>query len=131
MPVISGGKLTYVEARRNKDGLAGNFNVNIKINSVKKGKSGFSILYTYVADYVDDMGHLKIEGEADVTGEGWENLYGEWEKTKKFNTRFSEVFLSYVAFIVAANGTLVVRPLNLTPPIAQVKLTVGEETPAQ
>lgn len=127
MPVISGGKLTYVEAKRNKDGLCGNYSVNVKINNAKKGKSGFSIGYSYTADYSDNMGHLKIEGEADVMGDGWEKLYEEWEKEKKFNTKFSEVFLSYVAFIVAANGTLVVRPLNLTPPIPQVRLEIGEE----
>ncbi len=141
--MITGGKLISVEAKREKDDVVSGLNVNINLDSVVVKGNDVEINYTYVANYEDGVGYLKIGGvlyateDAKTAAEiakswpkeekGKEGKDREKEKgQRKLPEAFAEMVLNSINYTCGTNGILVVRPLNLSPPIMPPRIELAK-----
>lgn len=125
--MIAGGKLISVEAKREKDDPISGLSINIGLDDVKTKGQDVEIKYTYTVNYAEGVGFLKIIGEIYAREET--KLCAEIDKTWKANRRlpneFAEVVLNAINFTCGSNGTLVVRPINLSPPMIPPKIEIS------
>lgn len=129
--MITGIRIDKVEARREKNEDIKGLDVNIGIDNVKVTGPEVEIAFSYVATYQEGVGVLKMSGallahEDKKTADG---ISKSWEKEKKLPDEFSELVLNAVNFTCGTNGVLVVRPVNLAPPMIppRIQLKKGEE----
>ncbi len=127
--MITGIKITKVEARRDKDEDMSGINVNIGIDKVSVKSGEITIDFNYAAVYAEGVGELKMVGsitakeEAKLTRE----TEARWEKEKKLPDAFAELILNAINYACGTNGVFVVRPVNLSPPIIPPRIQLGEQ----
>jgi len=129
--MIVGGKIISVEAKRTSEEPITGLDINIAIDNVKVNGGGIEIKYLYTAKYAKDVGFLKIEGILNASEENAKaKSIGElWGKEKRLPDDFAELVLNTINFTCGTNGTLVVRPVNLSPPMIppRIELAKGKE----
>jgi hypothetical protein len=131
--MITGIKITHVEAHRDKDEDISGLNVNIGIDTVSVKAGDTYITFNYAASYNEGVGELKMKGiiiakeDAKLTKE----VEAKWEKEKKLPDDFAENILNAINYTCGTNGTLVVRPVNLSPPIIPPRIQLGGQGAAQ
>ena len=127
--MITAIKISKVEARRDKDEDVAGLNINISVDSVSVAAGETSIGFTYIASYLEGVGELKMSGtittreDAKLTKE----ITEKWGKDKKLPDAFAELVLNAVNYACGTNGTLVVRAINLSPPIVPPRITLGPQ----
>lgn len=124
--MITGGKIVQVEAKRDKEGAVTGLNINIGIdNLVVKGEE-ITLQYTFLVEYQEKIGHLKIVGElyASEEKEKAKGIEEMWKKTKKLPEDFAEMVLNTINYTCGVNGTFVVQPVRLTPPMQLPRVRV-------
>jgi hypothetical protein len=128
--MITGGKIVSVEAKRNSEEQITGLSINISIDDVVSEGKDLEIKYTYTADYAKDVGMLKIVGAIMANEEHAREIMLSWKKDKRLPEDFAEVVLNTINFTCGTNGTLVVRPINLSPPMVppRIELARGAET---
>ncbi len=129
--MITGSKITSVEAKREKDGAPKGLSINISLEDLKVKGDEVTISYVYTANYEEGVGTLKIAGELRAKEESKmiKEIKEEWsEEKKKLPPKFAELVLNTINFTCGTNGTLVVRPVNLAPPMVppRIELKSGE-----
>lgn len=126
--MITGGKITAVEAKREKDERIKGLSINIGLDEVKVKGEEIEIHYTYTATYADDVGVLKIVGilRAKEDKKKAKEIAERWEKDKRLPDKFAELVLNSINFTCGTNGTFIVRPLNLSPPMMPPKISVAK-----
>jgi hypothetical protein len=126
--MITGIRINSVEARRDNDEEIKGLDINIGIDSVKVTGPEVEVKFTYVATYLRDVGILKMSGAilsheevklAQEIGDGW-------AKDKRLPDAYSELVLNAVNFTCGTNGTLVVRPVNLAPPMVPPRIELSK-----
>ncbi|MEW6329425.1 MAG: hypothetical protein AB1468_04870 [Candidatus Micrarchaeota archaeon] len=138
--MITGGKLISVEARREKEDAVSGLSVNINLDSVAVKGNDVEINYTYVANYEDDVGYLKISGVLYATedaktaaeiAKSWpkeeKGKEGKEKAQRKLPDGFAEMVLNSINYTCGTNGILVVRPLNLSPPIMPPRIELAKQ----
>lgn len=126
--MITGIKITHVEAHRDKDDDMTGLNVNIGIDSVAVKAGEAVIAFNYSATYQEGVGELKMKGsitsreDAKLTKE----ITDKWEKDKKLPDGFAELILNAINYACGTNGVFVVRPVNLSPPIVPPRIQLAE-----
>ncbi len=128
--MIVGGKIERVEAEKKKDGKIEGLKIDIKIDDVKVKDENVEIKYTYTAEYAKGMGEIKISGVlyAKEDEKVAKEISESWNKDKKNRTipkSYASSLLSAINYTGSANGTLVARVLNLSPPLVPPKLQVS------
>jgi hypothetical protein len=127
--MITGIKITSVEARRDKDEDMTGLNVNIAIDAVSVKAGETTIDFNYSAVYQEGVGELKMKGsitakeDAKLTRE----ITERWEGEKKLPDLFAEIILNAINYACGTNGVFVVRPVNLSPPIVPPRIQLGSE----
>lgn len=129
--MITGIRIDKVEAKRDKNEDVKGLDVNIGIDDVKTNGPEIEIAFNYVATYQEGVGTLKMNGallaheDAKVSKE----IADSWKKDKKLPDDFSEMVLNAINFTCGTNGVLVVRPVNLAPPMIppRIQLKKPEE----
>jgi hypothetical protein len=124
--MITGGKIVSVEAKRDKEGAVDGMNINVGIDDVAVKGDSITIQYTFAVDYEDKVGHLKIIGvlyasEDKSKGKEIEDM---WKKSKKLPAEFAEVVLNSISYTCGINGTFVVQPVRLSPPMQLPRVRV-------
>jgi hypothetical protein len=130
--MITGGKIFSVEAKRNNEEPIVGLSINIGIDDVSSEGNDLEIKYTYTAEYAKDVGVLKITGIITATEEHAREIVLSWKKDKRLPEDFAEVILNTINFTCGTNGTLVVRPINLSPPMVppRIEIAKGGDAPA-
>ncbi|VVB58952.1 Uncharacterised protein [Candidatus Anstonella stagnisolia] len=127
--MITNMKISRVEAKRMKDGEIKGLGINIALDEVSVSGGEATIKYTYTADYQEGVGELTIQGE--LTAKEDHKLLKEiedrWKKEKKLPDLFAEAVLNNVNYACGANGTLVVRAVNLSPPMIPPRIEVAKK----
>jgi len=122
--VITGIKITSVEAKRDKDDDMTGLNVNIGVDSATVKGEEAVIAFNYSAIYSEGVGELKMKGT--ITAKEDPGLLKEitdkWKKEKKLPDRFAEIVLNAINYACGTNGVFVVRPINLSPPIVPPRI---------
>lgn len=127
--MITGIKISKVEAHRDKENDITGLNVNIGIDAVDVKGGDILIAFNYAADYQEGVGALKMNGQiiakedAKVTKE----VETRWEKEKRLPDDFAEIVLNAINYTCGTNGTFVVRPVNLSPPIVPPRIQLGQQ----
>jgi len=129
--MITGGKIVYVEAKREKEGPVEGLNINIGLDDVAVKGSDVTIQYTFMVDYGDKVGHLKITGVlyASEDKNKAKEIEDMWKKSKKVPTDFAELVLNTINYTCGVNGTFVVQPVRLTPPMQLPRVRVEMAPP--
>ncbi|MFA5107932.1 MAG: hypothetical protein WC492_00145 [Candidatus Micrarchaeia archaeon] len=117
--MITGIRIDSVEARREKNEDVKGLDVNIGIDDVKVSGPEVEIKFTYTANYQEGVGVLKMNGAllAHEDAKAAKDISSSWAKDKKLPDEFSEMVLNAINFTCGTNGVLVVRPVNLAPPM--------------
>jgi hypothetical protein len=127
--MITAIKLTKAEARRDKDDEVAGLNINISVDSVSAKGTEVIIGFSYTASYLDGVGELKMGGS--ITSKEDAKLVKEindrWEKEKKLPDAYAEMILNAINYACGTNGTLVVRAINLSPPIVPPRIQLGAQ----
>lgn len=130
--MIVGERILEVSGNRvPKEPIKG-LNINIQLDGVEKDKENIEITYTYIADYKEAVGQIKIKGlliakEEDKLAK---EIVDKWKKEKKIPDDYATVVLSAVNYSGSANGTLLARVLGLTAPLIppKIQLSKGESS---
>ncbi|VVB98510.1 Uncharacterised protein [uncultured archaeon] len=127
--MITGIKITKVEAHRDKDDDMTGLNVNIGIDNVTVKAGETTIEFNYAATYLEGVGELKMIGS--ITAREDTKLTSEiearWKKEKKLPDLFAEITLNAINYACGTNGVFVVRPVNLSPPIVPPRIQLGPQ----
>ena len=126
--MITGGKITSVEAKRESDEPITGLSINIALDNVTVKGSEVEIKYTYTANYESKVGMLKIIGVLNAKEDGKlaREIGDLWTKQKRLPDQFAEIVLNTVNFTCGTNGTLVVRAVNLSPPMIPPKIELAK-----
>ncbi len=126
--MITGGKIFSVEAKRNSEEPITGLSINIGIDDVTSEGKNIEVSYTYTADYAKNVGTLVIKGAIMAQEEHAREIMVSWKKDKKLPEDFAELILNTINFTCGTNGTLVVRPINLSPPMVPPRIEVAKAT---
>ncbi|MFH1447475.1 MAG: hypothetical protein ABIG39_01310 [Candidatus Micrarchaeota archaeon] len=126
--MITGGKIFSVEAKRKNDEPITGLSINIGIDDVTSEGNDLQVKYTYTAEYAKDVGTLTISGAIMAQEEHAREVVVSWKKDKKLPEDFAELILNTINFTCGTNGTLVVRPLNLSPPMVPPRIELAKAT---
>lgn len=130
--MIRGGKINLVEAKREKMDAIKGLSINIALDTVEAEGKNITIAYTYNANYEEGVGVLKIQGEIfmEETEKEAKEIVKSWKDKKTLPEKFAEVVLNSINYTCGTNGTLVVRAVNLSPPMIppRISLTKGTGT---
>ena len=126
--MITGGKITSVEAVRHKDSPIVGLSINISLDDLKVKGGDIEVKYSYKVAYADGVGTLTIEGILFAKEEKAvaDSIAKSWKDSKKLPNDFAEVVLNTINFTCGTNGTLVVRPINLSPPMIPPKIEIAK-----
>ncbi len=126
--MIKGARITEVYAKREKinEPIQG-LGINISLNEVEvKGKEIY-IKYTYTVKYEKDVGELKMDGEIffEEDPKLAKEVEKQWKENKSLPNEFAEIVLNSINYTCSTNGVLVVRPVNLSPPMIPPRIQLG------
>ncbi|VVB66087.1 Uncharacterised protein [Candidatus Gugararchaeum adminiculabundum] len=126
--MITGGRIDKVEASRKNEGPISGLSINIGLDNVTVKGNDISVEYTYTVTYAEDVGELKIGGamfaKEDPTRA--KEIEKSWKAERKLPDDFAELVLNTINFTCGSNGTLVVRPVNLSPPMIPPKIEISK-----
>ncbi len=127
--MITGGTIDYVEAKREKEGDPKGISIDIQITSVKVEGKKVTVKYDYKVIYNEGIGNLKMSGTlfADEELKKAKEIEETFKKNQRLPDDFAEVVLNTVSFTCGTNGILVIRPVNLTPPIMPPRIELSKQ----
>ncbi|MFA5381684.1 MAG: hypothetical protein WC356_00835 [Candidatus Micrarchaeia archaeon] len=126
--MIKGGKINSVEAKREKPDAIKGLSINIALDNVKADGKEITISYTYNAKYEDEVGFLKIGGEIFLEEDvkKAKDIVKSWQDKKTLPEEFAELVLNSINYTCGTNGTLVVRTVNLSPPMIPPRISLAK-----
>lgn len=124
--MITGGRLTYAEVKKEKEEPATGININVSIDSIEIVGDSLEIKYTYTVNYEKSIATLKISGILQAKEDSPEKIVREWKEKKRLPDAFAEELLNAINFACGVNGTLIVRALNLAPPMVLPKIQLAK-----
>lgn len=129
--MITGIKITKAEARRDNDNEVSGLNINIGVDNVAAKGGDVTIEFNYAATYMDNVGELKMSGSLTSKEDAKlaKEIVDRWAKEKKLPDAYAELVLNAVNYACGTNGTLVVRAINLSPPIVPPRIQLGPQQP--
>lgn len=127
--MITGIRIDKVEASRDKNEDVKGLDVNIGIDEVKINGPEVEIAFSYTATYQEGVGVLKMNGAllAHEDEKAAKEIGSAWKKEKKLPDEFSEMVLNAINFTCGTNGVLVVRPVNLAPPMIPPRIQLKKQ----
>jgi len=127
--MITGIRIDSVEAARQKNDDIKGLDINIGVDDVSIVGGDIEIKFSYIANYKDDVGYLKMKGSLFVHEDSkkTKEIESSWQSKKRLPNDFSEMVLNAINFTCGTNGVLVVRPVNLAPPMVPPKIQIAED----
>ena len=126
--MITNIRIGSVEAKRLRDAEITGLDINIGIDKVSVSGARVSIEFNYLATYKDSVGELKMTGMIETSEEPKmaKEIDSLWTKDKRLPDAYSELILNAVNFTCGTNGVLVVRPVNLAPPMVPPRIEMAK-----
>jgi len=131
--MITGIKITKTEAHRDSDNEVAGLNINIGVDKVTAKGGDVAIEFNYAVTYLEGVGELKMNGVlmSKEDPKLAKEITDRWNKEKKLPDNYAEIALNAINYACGTNGTLVVRAINLSPPIVPPRIQLGPQQPAQ
>lgn len=126
--MITSIRISSVEAKRTRDTEITGLDINIGIDGVKVVGTKVIVDFNYIATYREEVGTLKMTGtlESEEDHRVSAEIDKLWAKEKRLPDGFSELVLNAVNFTCGTNGVLVVRPVNLAPPMVPPRIEIAK-----
>ncbi len=125
--MITGGRITSVSAKRFSPEPTKGLKINISIDDIKVDGNNMTIDYTYIAKYEEAVGELIIKGELKAVEEKAEDMFKAWKNKKNLPEEFANAVLNNINYTSSVNGTFIVKPLNLFPPMLPPRFTISKK----
>lgn len=127
--MIVGGKIDSVEAVKKSEEPLKGLNINIIMDDVKVKGENVEMSYTYTVSYDENVGELKMKGVLYAKEEKKlaKEIDDEWKKSKKLPDSYAEGILNAINYNGSANGTMVARVLNLSPPLIPPRIQLSKK----
>ncbi|MCM8830586.1 MAG: hypothetical protein NC918_00095 [Candidatus Omnitrophica bacterium] len=127
--MITGIRIDSVEAVREKNDDIIGLDVNIGVDDIKINSNQVEIKFSYTANYREGVGYLKMKGSIFTQEEikKVKEIEKSWNEQKRLPDEFSEMILNAINFTCGTNGVLVVRPVNLAPPMVPPKIQIKKD----
>ncbi|MEM3362372.1 MAG: hypothetical protein QXV64_00745 [Candidatus Anstonellaceae archaeon] len=127
--MITGIRIDSVEAAREKNDDIEGLDVNIGIDEIKINANQIEIKFNYQVNYKQNIGYLKMKGVIYTQEETkrTKEIEKTWTEQRKLPDDFSEMILNAINFTCGTNGVLVVRPVNLAPPMVPPKIQIKRD----
>lgn len=132
--MISGLRISHVEADRMNEEMIANMKFNINFDNVKVEGDNVHVEFTFVANYEGDaakgkdVGQLKIigtilakEGKKEV-----EEISNLWKSKKTLPIPFAEGVINLLNFECGARGTLLASSIGLLAPLPLSRAKLSE-----
>lgn len=139
--MIVGGRIVSAEAKKNREENATGLNISVSIDSLSVVGGDLEVKYTYIATYDKDVGTLKISGVITEKVDNPSKIVSDWNKAKdeakkkgkaeepKLPNELAEELLNAINYTCSVNGALVMRALNLAPPMIFPRIQISKEAP--
>lgn len=127
--MITGIKITKAEASRTKDDEVSGLNINIGVDSLSVKGTEITVEFSYAASYLEGVGELKMKGTLTAKEDAKlaKEVSDRWGKDKRLPDAYAELVLNAINYACGTNGTLVVRAVNLSPPIVPPRIQLGPQ----
>ena len=123
--MIVGSRVTKVEAIKGKDGPGKGLRVEINLTDVGGKGDDVEVKYAFVADYMEGLGKITIEGE--LLDRADKKVADEarkmWKDKKDLPPDYKLSLINSVNYIASAEGVLAAKMLRLAPPIAPPRIS--------
>jgi len=125
--MIKGARILEVNAKRESTAAIQGLGINIALNEVKVDGAEITINYTYTVKYEKNVGELKMVGEVyfEEDAKKAKEIEKQWTEKKSLPNDFAEIVLNTINYTCSTNGVLVVRPVNLSPPMIPPRIQLG------
>ena len=126
---ITGMRITAAEVTREKNEVPRGISINMSINAVRQDGDQAEIVFTYRAEYADNVGLLRLEGILYAKPESkkqLDDIVKGWKDKKKLDDEFAEEVLNNINFACGAHGTLMARVVNLQPPMMPPRIRLDK-----
>jgi len=126
---ITGLRITAAEVTREKNEVPKGIGINMSINAVRQDGDQAEIVFTYRAEYTENVGLLRLEGVMNIKPENKKKLdeiIKGWKDKKKLDDDIAEEILNNINFACGAHGTLMARVVNLQPPMMPPRIKLDK-----
>jgi len=126
--MIKGARILEVQAKRETTSPITGLGINIALNEVDIKENKITIKYTYTVKYEKGVGQLMMKGEIyfEEDPKKVKDIEKQWKSKKSLPNDFAEVVLNSINYTCSTNGVLVVRPVNLSPPMIPPRIQLGK-----
>lgn len=127
--MITGSRIDRIEADRVGEGEMKGLDINISLDDVIVKGEDLEVKYTYTATYKDTFGRIVITGwlQGKEKKDFAKKVKDAWEKDKKVPEDYAEQLINMINYTGSANGVLIARVLNLSPPIVPPRIQLGKK----
>jgi len=131
--MITGNRISRVEASRPVDEAIVNMKFNINFDNVKVTGDNVEVAYTFTTVYEGDkadksIGELKIIGNIFAKEEkaAIEQINDSWKSKKTLPVRFAEDIINILNFECASRGTLLAWSIGMIAPLPITRAKLQE-----
>jgi len=126
--MIKGARIIEVQAKRDSMNPIEGLGINIALNEVTVKGNEITIKYTYTVKYEKNVGELKMTGEIffEEDPKKIKDVEKQWKDKKTLPNDFAEIVLNSINYTCSTNGVLVVRSVNLSPPMIPPRIQLGK-----
>jgi hypothetical protein len=127
--MITSIKIDKVSAERKRDDEITGLNVNISVESVSVKGADVTIKFKYGVAYSENVGELSMDGTLSSKEDSKlsKEIADRWAREKRLPDDYAESVLNAINYACGTNGVLVVRSVNLSPPIMPPRIQVGPQ----
>jgi len=137
--MISGLRISHVEASRTNEEAIMNMKFNINFDAVKVDNENVHVDFTFIANYeggeaakVTEVGTLKIVGTimSKESKKEADEISNVWKSKKTLPIGFAEGIINLLNFECGARGTLLASSIGLLAPLPLSRAKLSEQPAA-
>ncbi|MGI0141571.1 MAG: hypothetical protein ACREBF_02900 [Candidatus Micrarchaeales archaeon] len=134
--MISGLRISHVEAKRDSEEMITNMKFNINFDNVKVENDTVHVEFTFVANYeggepskAKEVGMLKIMGTimSKENKKDTDEISSVWKNKKTLPIGFAESVINLLNFECGARGTLLASSIGLLAPLPLSRAKLQEQ----
>jgi hypothetical protein len=132
--MITGLRISRVEADRPVDEAIANMKFNINFDSVKVSGENVEVAYTFTTTYEGGAKNAKSVGELKIVGSVFakedkgtsEQISDSWKSKKTLPVKFAEDLINILNFECASRGTLLAWSIGMIAPLPITRAKLQE-----
>jgi propanediol dehydratase large subunit len=115
--MITGGRITAVDGRRERDGAAEGFATNIRVKEVSSDKNKLTVTYACTINYEPKLASITVEGEIFADDKDAKKIVEDWKAKGRLSESVEEEVIKALNYAVTATATVVSYAIGISAPI--------------